>query len=347
MSEANKITSEGEIRALVIIYPERSNFMSEANKITSEGEIRALVIIYPERSNFMSEANKITSEGEIRALVIIYLERSNFMSEANKINSTMKLSIIIPTLNEERYLGAMLENIRAKLTSYEYEIIVSDGGSWDKTLEIAKKYAITLKYEDVERKTISWQRNRGAQIARGNFLVFMDTSVNILEPNSFFRQALARFEKDPKLVALAPKIRIFPNKETFADVFFGAFFNYIFWLENNVLGIGAAPGKFQIIRADAFRKVGGYREDLVVAEDLDIFARLAKIGHTRIALNLTVYHSGRRIHTVGWLKLIWLWTKNFFSYTFFGYSITKDWYLYQRNLQKKSAKKRPERSDES
>ncbi len=175
----------------------------------------------------------------------------------------------------------------------------------------------------------------------------MDASVNITEPNNFFRLALARFEHDPKLVALAPKIRIFPDKETFADVFFGVFFNYIFWLENNVLGIGAAPGKFQIIRKDAFKKVSGYREDLVVAEDLDIFGRLAKIGHTRLDLSLTAYHSGRRIHTVGWHKLIWLWTKNFFAYTFFGRSITADWYLYQHRIQDKNAKKRSEYPDEN
>ncbi len=259
----------------------------------------------------------------------------------------MKFSIIIPTLNEEEYLGAMLQSIRAKLTDYEYEIIVSDGGSWDKTVETAKKYATVLEYKNIERKTIAWQRNRGAQIARGEFLVFMDTSVNIPEPNNFFRRALARFEKDPKLVALAPKIRIFPKKETFADIFFGVLFNYIFWLENNVLGIGAAPGKFQMIKKEAFKKVGGFREDLVVAEDLDIFGRLAKIGHTRLDLRLTVYHSGRRIHMIGWTRLLWLWTKNFFVYTFLGRSITKDWYLYQHGLQGKNTKNRLEQPDKS
>ena len=119
------------------------------------------------------------------------------------------------------------------------------------------------------------------------------------------------------------------------DAFWGSLFNFIFWFENNILSIGIAPGKCQIIKSSAFNAVRGYREDLVAAEDLDIFARLAKQGRTRVDLRLTAYHSGRRVHTMGWAKLLWIWSKNSFAYTFFDRSLTKDWYLYP-HIQKDS-----------
>ena len=250
------------------------------------------------------------------------------------------ISIIIPTLNEEVFIGEMLARLREKLTEHEFEIIVSDNGSWDDTVKIAKRYATVLEHNDVGRKTIAWQRNQGAKIARGEFFVFLDAGVHIPEPNKFFRLALQRFETDSKLVGLAPKIRISHESETLTDAFFGSLLNFFWWFENNILGIGIAPGKCQIIKASAFQTVRGYREDLVAAEDADIFARLAKRGRTRVDLGLTVYHSGRRVHTLGWTKLLWTWFKNFFAYTFFGRSITKDWYIYP-HIQKdsKSAKK--------
>ena len=49
------------------------------------------------------------------------------------------LSIVIPTLNEEKYLPNLLQCIKAQKLN-DYEIIVSDGNSIDKTIKIAKKY---------------------------------------------------------------------------------------------------------------------------------------------------------------------------------------------------------------
>ena len=242
------------------------------------------------------------------------------------------ISIIIPTLNEEVGIGKMLARLREKLTEHEFEIIVSDNGSWDKTVKIAKRYATVLEHNDVGRKTIAWQRNHGAKIARGEFLVFLDAGVYIPEPNRFFKLALQQFEADDKLVGLAPKIRIFHKSETLTDAFWGSLSNFVFWL------IGIAPGKCQIIKSSAFRAIRGYREDLVAVEDLDIFARLAKKGRTRVDLGLTVYHNGRRVHTMGWAKLLWILFKNCFTYIFFDRSLTKDWYLYPQKDSKGTMK---------
>jgi len=81
----------------------------------------------------------------------------------------------------------------------------------------------------------------------------------------------------------------------------------LFYIQNNILGTGATCGEFQMVRRDVFKKMGGYREHLAVGEDMDLFYKLAKIGKTKTDPKLLVYHTGRRPHKIGWLKLIWQW----------------------------------------
>jgi GT2 family glycosyltransferase len=80
-----------------------------------------------------------------------------------------------------------------------------------------------------------------------------------------------------------------------------------------------------MVRAQSFKKIGGYNEKLVVAEDNDLFLRLSKIGKVKKIWNLKVYHTGRRAHQIGWLKLLFEWLTNYFSVLIFKKSISKKW----------------------
>ena len=82
------------------------------------------------------------------------------------------VSIIIPAHNEERYIEKTLSHIK-KQSYRNIEIIVVDDGSIDNTTKKAKIYAdkiIKLK----KRKGVSYARNAGAKVARGDLLVFLD-----------------------------------------------------------------------------------------------------------------------------------------------------------------------------
>lgn len=236
------------------------------------------------------------------------------------------ISIIIPVRNEAKIIGETTKKIHDELTAYEHEIIVSDGGSSDRTVEVAKKYANVLEYHGAERKTIAWGKNQGAKAAKGPYLVFIDADVHIPNPNEFFKTALARFAADPKLTGLTVNLNVFPDQATFADRFFFGMVNRDHWFNNNVTHLGSASGEFQMIPKSAFEKVNGYKEYLVVAEDNDMFARLAKIGHTHMDRSLNVYHTGRRGHEVGWPRLLWEWFVNYTSVRFFDRSHHKEWY---------------------
>lgn len=99
------------------------------------------------------------------------------------------LSIIIPTLNEEKHLEKLLKSIK-KQDFNHYEIIVADAGSKDKTLEIAKRYKCRI----AKGGSPAQGRNQGAEEARGDLLLFLDADVIL--PDKIFGKTLKEFKKE-------------------------------------------------------------------------------------------------------------------------------------------------------
>ncbi len=234
------------------------------------------------------------------------------------------ISIIIPTLNEESVLEKTLKGLKAQLT-IPHEIIITDGKSTDKTIEIANKYADkVVTYEGVTRQTIAQGRNDGAKQAKGDLLIFLDADCTIPNPDVTLTRAIKQFE-DPKLVALIAWIEVSKENRTFADWLVYTVFNSYLVLMNNVLNFGVSGGEFQMMRAADFRTVGGFNEKLVAAEDVELLSRLKKLGQLRIDPKLHVYHSGRRAHKIGWPRLLSQWFLNSFFMMFRGHAFHKEW----------------------
>ncbi|MFA6585969.1 MAG: glycosyltransferase [Candidatus Paceibacterota bacterium] len=233
------------------------------------------------------------------------------------------ISFIVPTKNEEKVIKKILQC----LSSYhgEKEIIVSDGQSTDNTVLIAKKYAKVLEHKETERQKISEGKNKGASIAQGEYLVFIDADVYIPDINSFFPKTLQIFESNKDLVGLTVPIRVFRDQETFADKIIFSILNFCNFILNNYFKKGAAIGEFQMIKRGIFQKAKGYNENLVAGEDYEFFNRIAKIGKTYFAKDLTIYHTGRRAHKIGWPKLLMEWFFNYLSAVFRGGSYSKEW----------------------
>lgn len=225
------------------------------------------------------------------------------------------ISFIIPTLNEEKTIEDTLKSISAY--SEEKEIIISDGKSRDKTIEIAKKYTDKIFiHNETERQNIAQGRNAGARHAVGDYLIFMDADVIIPDINIFLKKAFGYFERDKRLVALTAECVVLKETETIFDkIIFKIVAIYFSLL--NIIGFGAAGGEFQMIKREAFLRVGGFDEILAVSEDMDLFWRLAKIGKTKLPLGFKVYHTGRRAHKIGWPRLLWQWSSNTVSVFFF------------------------------
>lgn len=235
------------------------------------------------------------------------------------------ISFIIPTLNEETVLESTLKALR-KLQAMPYEIIVSDGHSTDRTVEIAEQYADkVVEHDGKTRQNISKGRNAGAAVAQGEFLVFMDADSRIEDPDAFFTEALEQFKNNPELVAVTVRLKVYPDQETFVDKIMFSIVNFNVFILNNVLHTGESTGEFQMIRKSAFNFLKGFREDLITREDADMFQRLSKVGKIKFYGNLTVFHSGRRAHKVGWPRCLWTWVTNIIWFALFGRVVSKEW----------------------
>jgi len=237
----------------------------------------------------------------------------------------MKLSFIIPTLNEISVIEPMLTSLRT-LTVADYEIIVSDGGSKDGTLEVARRLATkVVENTSGKRQNIAIGRNEGARIAEGEFFVFMDADVFIPDMDAFFARALGYFQTHPECSGYVVYLQVLKKYRTFADAFFHGMYNRWLYVMNNILHSPLSQGEFQMMPARYFKQVGGYNEAITASEDMELFMKLAKVGSLHIDPKLSACHTGRRAHKIGWLKMLSMWTMNGIMVKFFHRSVSKEW----------------------
>ena len=114
----------------------------------------------------------------------------------------MFLSVVVPTLNSEKTLGACLRAIRAQsLPESEYEIVIADAGSTDRTLEIAREYGVGTIAEN-PLKTGEAGKTAGIKAAKGDIIALVDSD-NILPDPGWLERMLAPFS-DPEICATEP-----------------------------------------------------------------------------------------------------------------------------------------------
>jgi glycosyltransferase involved in cell wall biosynthesis len=235
------------------------------------------------------------------------------------------ISIIIPAYNEEKLLPQILDQFPAALLAEERaEIIVSDGGSSDRTVGIARQYGATVvEHAEQRRQTIAEGRNRGAEVANGGLLVFINADIRISDPRLFLRQARL-LSADGATAGITCVVHVFPEEETTADRVFHLWHNsYVRFL--NFVGEGMGRGECQIVTAETFRRVGAYNPSMVAGEDYDLFRRVRKHGRIIMMPGVTVYESPRRFRKYGYPHILWGWTRNALAVIFRNKSSSEEW----------------------
>jgi glycosyltransferase involved in cell wall biosynthesis len=213
-----------------------------------------------------------------------------------------KVSFIIPALNEEKRIPVLINNIRRLNKNYNYEIIVADNNSTDKTREIAVTMgAKVIRNSKDAPKTIANVRNTGASIASGEIFIFCDADTVIQDPNKFLPEVFLVLE-NPEIIGGAPSIRIFPDEAIWKDKISHFFYNNIVHL-SFMTKFTLCGGECQVVRKSSFREVNGYNVDIVHAEDCNFFRRLHKIGKLHFFSELVVYESPRRYRKYGYTVL--------------------------------------------
>jgi len=240
------------------------------------------------------------------------------------LSQNPQISVIIPTLNEEKLISQTLNQFTTQLKQkYNLEIIISDGGSTDSTLKLLGSVEKIVEANPNEKQNIPQGRNAGAKAASGKYFYFFNADTLIKDADNFFETSLKAFE-DTRNAALTCNIHVFPDDVRLSDKLFHGFYNnYVKAL--NFMGMGMGRGECHMIRKEIFFKVNGYNEEMVAGEDYDLYRRIQKLGRIKFLRSLTVYESPRRYRKFGYRRVFADWTKNSLSVLFKNKSVSQVW----------------------
>ena len=178
----------------------------------------------------------------------------------------LKISVVIPAFNEERLLSQTLRHVKDGLKvfvglGWDNELIVCDNNSTDHTADIARLAGATVVFEPVNQ--IARARNRGAEAATGDWLLFVDADS---QPSTALLAEVAEQILSGHCLAGGCTVQMDGNHPM-------ANFGTGLW---NRLSRRRRllAGSFIFCEAAAFRKVGGFSNELFAGEELDLSKRL-------------------------------------------------------------------------
>lgn len=183
------------------------------------------------------------------------------------------LSLVIPAYNEERYLPRLFASLADARGRYAeagglLEVIVADNQSTDATARIAA--ASGARVVHVEERRIAAARNGGAGAARGRFLAFLDADTVRIHPDTF--AAVQAALEDSRVVGGATGCTLERWSVGLAVTY--AMMMPLIWITGFDTGL-------VFCRREDFVAIGGYPNELRLAEDLAFLSRLWRLGRQR------------------------------------------------------------------
>lgn len=202
------------------------------------------------------------------------------------------MSVIIPALNEERYLGDLLSDIERQTRAPD-EVIVVDAGSEDATVSIARGFpGVSLLHGE---PPVALGRNLGGRKAVGDVLIFLDADVRL--PATFLEDFTDEFERRRLDVACPLYL---PHDSTPAVEVFHDLFNLVTRTFQRVLPSGA--GHCIAVRGGLFRESRGFDPRLKF-DDIELIRRLSRNNRFGI-VKRAVYVSDRRYREHGVPRMV-------------------------------------------
>jgi len=200
------------------------------------------------------------------------------------------LSIIIPTLNEEKNIKNLLAAIK-KGGFDDYEIVIADAGSKDKTIEITRENNCIITKGGLPARG----RNNGAKVAKGDILFFLDADLKF-SPKGFLKLSVDYFIKNDLSVA---SFHIMPQRNNvYMNPFtLNLFYNYPQIALKKLFPMGAMG---IMVKKDIFEKIGGFDESITLAEDHYFIQQAEKLGKFDIIKDVILYMPLRRFEKDGY-----------------------------------------------
>jgi glycosyltransferase involved in cell wall biosynthesis len=215
--------------------------------------------------------------------------------------SRTPLSIVIPTLNEERFLPQLLESL-VRTGTRPLDIIVVDGYSDDATCDVVERYCrslpahVALRLMGSQVRNVSLQRNQGAGAARHETILFLDADTLIRRTADL--DALVDGFRRSRLAAASCRFRPI-ERDLRAEAYYALLYCFHRVMERwDPYAMGACI----ITTREVFRYSGGFDPRLHVNEDANFCRKAACLGPFRI-LPVCIRVSARRFRRHGYLRM--------------------------------------------
>jgi glycosyltransferase involved in cell wall biosynthesis len=233
----------------------------------------------------------------------------------------MKLSVVIPAFNEEKYIGPCLKAVirEAAYSGHVVEIIVVNNASTDRTAAVAACYP-GVKVVNEPHKGLSMARNRGYLESHGELIANVDA--DCLMPRGYMAKLMRHFAGTPRLALLTGPFFYYDLPQV-AQIVSRIFYMLEFlpnFLGQYVFKMGAvAQGGNYVVRRSLLDKVGGFNTSIdFYGEDTDIAIRLSHVGLVRFSMRFPMKTSGRRLAKEGILRAGYLYFLNIIFMMFRG-----------------------------
>ncbi len=210
------------------------------------------------------------------------------------IAAACDISVIIPALNEEKYLPRCLNSLAGQSRKQPFEILVVDGGSADRTVEVAEEYADKVLLEP--GRPVGAARNVGAKHAAGEILAFIDADTIACE--EWLEEIGRTFRSDSRAVGVTgPTL---PYEGTQLDKL--AYHVATGWAQRFSLTLGRphVAGFNCAYRRNAFWDAGGFDDNRVLSEDVMLSLKMRHQGKIAFKQRMIAYTSLRRIKKYGY-----------------------------------------------
>jgi len=229
---------------------------------------------------------------------------------------TIDLAIVIPTLNEENYIGGLLDSIITQ-TSYPREIAIVDAFSKDKTEEVVKGYfkkLPQLKFYQIPKYTISRQRNYGVKKTTASRILFLDADT-ALKDSDTLEKYFAEVEKKDADLAVALN---YPLSNHWKDKAYFSAANLTTKVGKHIWPAAVAINLY--CKRSVFEKLKGFDEKIKVGEDFELVQRFAKAGVLYEVLEQPKIHTSvRRLRKEGRIRYVLKMINSFFNVHIYGY----------------------------